>query len=79
MTFTGYAPWTVDYTEAGTNRNVTTSLSSYSFDSQVFTTAGVKTYGVTAITDRFGCSGTFSGSASVTVFPKPSTGAIVHY
>ncbi|MFA9212903.1 MAG: hypothetical protein ACEQSR_03550 [Candidatus Methylacidiphilales bacterium] len=79
LSFTGYSPWTVNYTEAGTPRNLTTSTASYSFNSQVFTTAGVKTYGVTTITDRFGCSGTKSGSAAVTVFPKPSTGSIVHY
>jgi hypothetical protein len=79
MNFTGYAPWIVNYTEAGTNRTVTTSLTQYNFNSQVFTTPGIKTYAITSLTDRFGCTGTYSGSASVTVFPKPTTSAIIHY
>lgn len=79
MDFTGYAPWIVNYTEAGTSRSATTSLTQYNFDSQVFSTAGVKTYAITSLTDRFGCSGTYSGSAAVTVFPKPSTSAIIHF
>lgn len=79
MDFTGQAPWTVTYTEDGTPRTITTSTAAYSFNSQVFTTAGVKPYAVTNLTDRLGCSGTYSGSASVTVMPKPSTSAIMHY
>lgn len=79
MNFTGFAPWTVAYTEAGTNRSVTTSSSQYNFNSQVFVSSGVKSYLTSTITDRFGCSGTASGSASVTVFPKPTTSAIIHF
>lgn len=79
MNFTGYAPWIVNYTEAGTSRSATTSLTQYNFNSQVFTTSGVKTYAITSLTDRFGCSGTYSGSSAVTVFPKPTTSAIIHF
>ncbi len=73
MNFTGLAPWAVQYTEDGTSRSMSTSSTVYNFNSQTFTTAGVKTYAITTIIDRFGCSGTGSGSASVTVFPKPTT------
>lgn len=79
MTFTGLAPWTVTYTEDGTSRNLTTSANPYTFNSQVFTSAGVKPYAVTVLQDRFGCAGTKTGSANVTVFPKPSTSAIRRY
>lgn len=79
MDFTGYGPWTVGYTEAGTARTTTTSSSQYNFNSQVFSTSGVKSYVTTTLFDRFGCSGTRTGTASVTVFPKPTTSAITHY
>jgi hypothetical protein len=80
MTFTGVAPWTVAYTEDGANRNVTTSTNPYTFDSQVFTTSGAKAYAISTLTGRLGCSASsMTGSAQVTVFPKPSTSAIRHY
>jgi hypothetical protein len=79
MAFTGVGPWTVGYTEAGTARSVTTNSNPYTFNSQVFGTSGIKNYAVTTITARKGCSGSFSGGAAVTVFPKPSTSAITHY
>lgn len=76
LTFTGYAPWTVTYTEDGTTRSVTTSDNPYTFNSQVFNTAGIKPYAATLVKDRLGCSGTQTGTAAVTVFPKPTTSAI---
>lgn len=79
MTFTGVSPWDVSYTEAGTTRTLSTSTNPYTFNSQVYTTAGTKAYAVNSITSRLGCAGTKSGSATVTVFPKPSTSAIRHY
>lgn len=79
MSFTGESPWTVGYTEDGTARSITTMANPYFFDSQVFTTTGVKDYVPTQINDRLNCSGTFSGSASVTVMPKPNTSPIIHY
>ncbi|OYU95198.1 MAG: hypothetical protein CFE21_12905 [Bacteroidetes bacterium B1(2017)] len=79
MNFTGQAPWLVNYTEAGVARTVSTSSNPYNFNSQLFTTAGIKAYIPTSISDRLGCSGTYSGSASVTVMPKPATSAIMHY
>lgn len=79
MEFTGQAPWLVEYTEDGTPRTTTTSSNPYTFNSQVFNTAGIKNYAVTSLSDRLGCSGTFSGSANVTVMPKPSSSPIMHY
>ena len=79
FTFTGLAPWTVSYTEDGAARTLTTSSTVHSFNSQVYTASGVKNYQVTALQDRMGCTGTYSGGAAVTVFPKPNTSLIRHY
>jgi hypothetical protein len=79
MNFTGVSPWTVSYTEDGANRSVTTTSNPYTFNSQVFTVAGAKSYSINSVTGRLGCVGSKSGSAEVTVFPKPSTSAIRHY
>jgi hypothetical protein len=79
MNFTGVGPWTIGYTEAGTARSVTTSANPYNFNSQTFTSAGVKSYVPTSITDKLNCSGTGSGTGSVTVISKPSTSAIRHF
>jgi hypothetical protein len=79
MNFTGVSPWTIAYLEDGTTRNVTTTSNPYTFNSQVYSSAGVKSYSITTLAGRLGCSGTKSGSAAVTVFPKPSTSSIIHY
>jgi hypothetical protein len=79
MNFTGVSPWTVSYTEDGTNRSVTTTSNPYTFNSQVYTSAGSKLYSISSVSGRLGCVGSKSGSAEVTVFPKPSTSAIRHY
>lgn len=79
MTFTGVSPWTVNYTEDGNARTVSTSSNPYTFNSMVYVTGGVKNYSLNTVTARKGCSGTPSGSATVTVFPKPATSPIIHY
>ncbi len=79
LDFTGLAPWVVTYLEDGITRTVTTSSNPYNFNSQVFTTPGLKSYSIDTITGRVGCSGSGSGAAEVTVFPKPSTSSIAHY
>jgi hypothetical protein len=79
MTFTGVGPWLVNYYEDGNPRSITTSANPYTFNSQVYTSSGVKTYSINTIEGRLGCVGTKSGAAAVTVFPKPSTSAIRHY
>jgi hypothetical protein len=76
MTFTGLGPWVVGYTEDGAARTVTTTSNPYTFNSHVYTTSGVKNYAISTIEGRLGCTGTQSGAAAVTVFPKPSTSAI---
>jgi hypothetical protein len=79
MNFTGVSPWIVSYTEDGTNRSATVYTSPYTFNSQVFTASGTKNYAISTVTGRLGCTGTSSGGAAVTVFPKPSTSLIRHY
>lgn len=79
LSFTGVGPWTVDYLEDGATRNITTSSNPYTFDSQVFASAGIKNYSISTVSGRLGCSGSGSGSGSVTVFAKPGTSAIFHY
>jgi hypothetical protein len=79
MDLTGVAPWTVNYLEDGNARSITTSTTPYTFNSQVYSSAGVKSYSISSVAGRLGCSGTQSGSAAVTVFPKPSTSSITHY
>jgi len=75
----GLGPWNLTYSEDGSSVAVNTNLNPYTFNSKVYSSAGVKNYSMLTITDRFGCSGSGSGSASVTVFGKPSTSAISHY
>jgi hypothetical protein len=79
MTFTGVSPWDVTYTEDGSTRTLSTSTNPYTFNSQVYTSSGVKSYAITNVTSRLGCIGTKSGNATVTVFTKPSTSSIRHY
>ncbi len=79
LAFTGISPWTVAYTEDGTTRNITTSSNPYIFNSQVYTSSGLKNYSVTTLTSRLGCVGSNTGNAVITVFPKPNTSAIRHY
>ena len=79
MTFTGVSPWDVTYTEDGSTKVISTTSNPYTFNSKVYTSAGVKAYSINSLTSRLGCVGTKSGSAAVTVFPKPSTSAIRHY
>jgi hypothetical protein len=79
MTFTGLGPWTVSFLEDGTTRSVSTSSNPYTFNSQLYSVSGTKGYTINTITGRLGCVGSKSGSAAVTVFPKPSTSAIRHY
>jgi hypothetical protein len=79
MTFTGVSPWTVFYVEDGTTRSITTTTNPYTFNSQVYSTSGTKAYSISTVSGRLGCTGTKSGAANVTVFPKPSTSLIRHY
>lgn len=79
MNFTGVSPWTVNFLEDGNARSVTTTSNPYVFNSQTYSVAGAKTYSISNLAGRLGCAGTKTGSATVTVFPKPTTSAISHY
>ena len=79
MNFTGVSPWTVTYLEDGVSRSVTTTSNPYTFNSQVYSTGGIKSYSISNLNGRLGCNGTKSGAAAITVFPKPTTSAISHY
>ena len=77
IALTGTAPWNFTYTNGTTPVSVTgISSSPYVFNTGMLTTS--TTYTVTAITDRLGCVGTYSGSAPITVNPRPVTSVIFH-
>jgi large repetitive protein len=85
VTLTGVGPWTFTYTDGTTpvtvtNHNSTTYTIPLSMAALTPAAGGspkVTTYTLTAINNKF-CSGTFSGSAVITVNPKPVTSAISH-
>lgn len=79
LTFTGSAPFTITYTDGVTPVNITTSTNPYLITSPVYNTSGVYPYTITTASGLGSCPANISGSASITVFPKPSPGAINHY
>ena len=77
---TGVGPWDISYTD-GTDTTTVTGITSspYTFTTPTFATgAGTVTYTLTSVSNSFGCAGTVSGSAAITVNPKPVTSAISH-
>jgi len=83
INLTGVGPWTFSYTDGTTVSTVTNhTLSSYSFSPtptipSAGTSAATTTYSLVSVSNKF-CSGTTSGSAVITVNPKPVTSAIIH-
>jgi len=79
LTFTGAAPYNVTYTDGTTPVSITTSLNPYLITTPVYTTTGIFPYSIVSATGVGSCPANTSGTGSVSVFPKPSPGAIQHY
>lgn len=83
VTLTGEGPWTFDISNGSTTSTITNhNSSSYTFQAAPTiptpgTSAATTTYTVTSVNNRF-CSGTTSGSAVITVNPKPVTSGIIY-
>jgi hypothetical protein len=80
VALTGVGPWNITYTDGTTSTNVNGITSSpYTFTTPVYATGtGTVTYTLTSVSNSFGCAGTTSGSAAITVNNKPVTSAISH-
>ena len=80
ISFTGIGPWDFTYTDASTPVTVNgISSSHYIINSPVYTSSGIRPYSIVKASGLKSCAANISGSASVTVFPKPSTSPISHY
>lgn len=83
ISLTGVGPYTFSYSNGTTTSTVTNHPSStYTFTpSPTIPGAGTSpantTYTMVSVSNKF-CSGTTSGSAVITVNPKPVTSAIIH-
>lgn len=83
ITLTGVGPYTFSYSDGTNTTTVTNHASStYTFTpSPTIPAAGTSpattTYTMVSVNNKF-CNGTTSGSAVVTVNPKPVTSAIIH-
>jgi hypothetical protein len=80
LTFTGTPPFSCTYTD-GTTPVVLSGITSnpYLINSPVYPTAGLFPYTITSASGLGSCPANISGTASVTVFPKPNPGPINHY
>ncbi|MDZ4668018.1 MAG: hypothetical protein SGJ00_09050 [bacterium] len=80
LVFTGTPPFSCTYTDGITPVALTNILTNtYAITSLVYTTAGIKPYTISSASGLGSCMANITGTASVTVFPKPSPGAINHY
>ncbi len=80
ITFTGTSPWNVTYTDGTTPVTVNgITTSPYTFNSPTYGTAGIKTFTITSATGLGSCPANASGSANITVFPKPGALTILKY
>lgn len=83
ISLTGVGPYTFSYTNGTTTSTVTNHPSStFTFTPTPTipnpgTSAATTTYSLVSVSNKF-CAGTVSGSAVVTVNPKPVTSSIIH-
>lgn len=79
FTFTGTAPWIVEYTDGTNNYTDTASASPFVVTTPTYNTS--QTITVTGLTDANGCAADPAGlpTAPVHIFSKPTTGPIYHY
>lgn len=80
ISFTGVGPWDFTYSDGLNPVSVKgISTSPYVINSPTYTTSGIRPYTIVNASGLKSCTANMSGSASVTVFPKPSTSSISHY
>ena len=79
FTFTGTAPWIVDYTDGTTNYTDTANASPYVVTLPAYNSS--QTITVTGLSDGNACAADPAGlpNTPVIIRPKPSTGAIYHF
>jgi hypothetical protein len=79
VAFTGIGPWNFTYSD-GTTATSLTNISANPYTINTGNLTSTKTYTITAVSNKFGCTGSTSGSGShvVAVNPKPTTSAIFH-
>jgi hypothetical protein len=77
VAFTGIGPWTFSYTD-GTDTTTISNISSSPYTVVKTNLTSTKTYSLVSVVNKFGCTGTVSGSAQVVVHPKPTTSGIYH-
>lgn len=79
VAFTGIGPWNFTYSD-GTNSTPVSNVSSSPYTISTGNLTSSTTYTLTAISNKFGCVGSTSGSGShvVVVNPKPTTSGIYH-
>jgi hypothetical protein len=77
VTFTGIGPWNFTYSD-GTNSTTLTNISANPYTVNLGAQTSNAIYTITAVSNKFGCTGTTSGSHTVVVGTKPTTSAIRH-
>ena len=79
LNLTGQAPWTVDYSDGTNTYTANANTTPYTVALPAYTTS--QTITITGVTDGHNCDADNAGlpSTGVTIFPKPTTGAIYHY
>ena len=78
VAFTGVGPWDFVYSNGTTSTTVNNiGITPYTIAANTLTSTTTFTL-VSVKNHKKGCAGTVSGSATVKVFPKPTTSAIFH-